>query len=164
MSATSASFPSKFVSAAGDICEITYDVLQINEISQSVGSNAAGATALFIGTTRNSFEGKMVTRLEYEAHTTLALRTICKTMESVRANHPTLLRLAVHHRIGMVPVGEASIVVAVSSPHRKEAFVACELVLEEVKRKAQIWKREWYAGDNEIDATWKENFCSAPPP
>lgn len=72
-----------------------------------------------------------------------------------------LIRCAVYHRLGLVPVGEASIVIAVSSPHRKEAFRACEFILEEVKLKAQIWKREWYEGDEETDAAWKENF---PPP
>ena len=64
---------------------------------------------------------------------------------------------AVYHRLGTVPVGEASIVIAVSSPHRKEAFQACENILEEVKLKAQIWKREYYAGVREEDAQWKAN-------
>jgi molybdopterin synthase catalytic subunit len=69
-----------------------------------------------------------------------------------------------------VPVGEASIVIAVSSPHRRKAFEACEFILEEVKKKAQVWKREWYATDGPEDgksanSTWKENFspcCNHP--
>lgn len=69
-----------------------------------------------------------------------------------------LIHCAVHHRLGLVPVGEASIVIAVSSPHRREAFRACEYILEEVKLKAQIWKREWYEGDDVEEASWKENF------
>ena len=68
-----------------------------------------------------------------------------------------ILRCSVHHRLGTVPVGEPSIVIAVSSPHRKEAFVACEYILEEIKRKAQIWKREFYEGKEEAEAEWKEN-------
>ena len=68
-----------------------------------------------------------------------------------------MLHIAVYHRLGTVPVGEPSIVIAVSSPHRKEAFVACELVLEEVKRRAQIWKREFYEGEPDEAAQWKEN-------
>lgn len=68
-----------------------------------------------------------------------------------------LIRCTVHHRLGTVPVGEPSIVIAVSSPHRKEAFAACELILEEVKLKAQIWKREYYEGENEEEAEWKAN-------
>jgi molybdopterin synthase catalytic subunit len=56
-----------------------------------------------------------------------------------------------------VPVGEPSIVIAVSSPHRKEAFVTCEQILEEVKQKVQIWKREYYEGEREEEAEWKAN-------
>lgn len=67
------------------------------------------------------------------------------------------IRCAVHHRLGTVPVGEASIVIAVSSPHRKEAFRICEDILEQVKAKAQIWKREYYANEREEDAQWKTN-------
>ncbi|PPR05703.1 hypothetical protein CVT26_008944 [Gymnopilus dilepis] len=70
----------------------------------------------------------------------------------------SLIRCAIHHRLGTVPVGEASIVIAVSSPHRKEAFKACEEILEEVKRKAQIWKREYYEGEDEENAEWKRNY------
>ena len=69
----------------------------------------------------------------------------------------SLIKSAVHHRLGTVPVGEPSIVIAVSSPHRREAFVACELILEEVKMKAQIWKREFYEGEREDEAEWKAN-------
>ena len=69
----------------------------------------------------------------------------------------SLIRTAVHHRLGTVPVGEPSIVIAVSSPHRKEAFAACEQILEGVKLRAQIWKREFYEGEREEDAQWKAN-------
>lgn len=68
-----------------------------------------------------------------------------------------LIRCTIYHRLGTVPVGEPSIVIAVSSPHRKEAFAACEYILEEVKKKAQIWKREYYEGEREEDAEWKAN-------
>lgn len=69
----------------------------------------------------------------------------------------SLIRAAVYHRLGTVPVGEPSIVIAVSSPHRKEAFAACEFILEEVKQKVQVWKREFYEGEREEDAEWKAN-------
>lgn len=115
--------------------------------------------------------GRKVIRLEYEAYVPLALKTMATILAKARelggedgAAHSTpapstsLVRSTVHHRLGLVPVGEASIVIAVSSPHRKEAFRACEYILEEVKLKAQIWKREWYEGDKVEEATWKENF------
>jgi molybdopterin synthase catalytic subunit len=74
-----------------------------------------------------------------------------------RSEHatPSLLHCAVHHRLGVVPVGEASIVIAVSSPHRKESFVACEYILEQVKLVVPIWKKEIY---EEGEPKWKENF------
>jgi len=94
---------------------------------------------------------------------------MCDATKSVaRSEHATssnpassIIRCALHHRIGTVPVGEPSIVIAVSSPHRKEAFLVCELILEEVKKKAQIWKREFYEGDDDSTAEWKVNYQSS---
>lgn len=74
--------------------------------------------------------------------------------------HP-ILKSAIHHRLGTVPVGQASIVVAVSTPHRAESFAACHLILDLVKEKAQIWKREFYEGEREEDAEWKENVSAS---
>lgn len=170
---------------------LTHDRLDTNKIIASVGDDAAGAVAVFIGTTRNSFKGvsppllqihfsklithschdpgKVVTKLEYQAYSKLAIKTISDILTTTRASvsrssHDpspdavsSLIRCTVHHRLGTVPVGEPSIVIAVSSPHRREAFAACELILEEVKKKAQIWKREYYEGEREEDAEWKAN-------
>ena len=122
--------------------------------------------------------GKSVTKLTYEAYTTLCMKSfekIAKTARALPAQSTTqhnilssspaggdrLTKIAIHHRLGECPVGEASIVIAVSSPHRREAFEACEFILEEVKKKSQIWKREWYAEDGadpNDQASWKENF------
>ena len=128
----------------------------------------------------------MVTRLEYQAYSKVAIKTMLSIIKSAftlstRSEHSAdgqevtpIIRCAVYHRLGTVPVGEPSIgalpqngrvqkltnvllVIAVSSPHRKEAFVACEYILEEVKRKAQIWKREYYEGEPEETALWKAN-------
>ncbi|KAM5536251.1 hypothetical protein V8D89_010150 [Ganoderma adspersum] len=155
------------------ICVLTYDNLDTQAIIQSVSDDGAGATAVFIGTTRNSFKGKVVTRLDYQAYSKLAIQTIADILRNAHraytrsehraASHDTteahsLIRTAVHHRLGTVPVGKPSIVIAVSSPHRKEAFAACERVLEEVKLRAQIWKREFYEGEREEDAQWKANM------
>jgi len=98
-----------------------------------------------------------VTRLEYQAYSKLAIKTMSDIIRSAHSSC-SLIRCVVYHRLGPVPVGEPSIVIAVSSPHRKEAFVACELILEEVKRKAQIWKREYYEGEDEDEAEWKSNY------
>ena len=117
------------------------------------------------------FSGKVVTRLEYSSYSKLAIKTMADIIHTVHrdasqacsSHHPeqstvsSLIRTAVYHRLGTVPVGEPSIVIAVSSPHRKEAFAACEAILEEVKQKVQIWKREFYEGEREEDAEWKAN-------
>ncbi|KAL7285368.1 hypothetical protein ACG7TL_000463 [Trametes sanguinea] len=170
-----ASTPSASIEARLDIpegtCALTYEPLDVQTIIQSVADDGAGATAVFIGTTRNSFKGKVVTRLDYQAYSKMAIKTMADILRDAhsrysRSDHQitqsvsqasSLIRSAVHHRLGTVPVGEPSIVIAVSSPHRKEAFMACELILEEVKSKAQIWKREYYEGEKEEEAQWKSN-------
>lgn len=116
--------------------------------------------------------------MTYEAYTTLCMKSFEKIAKAARAlpaqsttqhtilsaspaGGDRLTKIALHHRLGECPVGEASIVIAVSSPHRREAFEACEFILEEVKKKSQIWKREWYAEDGadpNDQASWKENF------
>jgi molybdopterin synthase catalytic subunit len=113
--------------------------------------------------------GKVVVRLEYQAYSKLALKTMDNILSSVRHSNqqtapshisgviPTVIHATIHHRLGEVPVGQPSIVIAVSSPHRHEAFTACEEILEQVKAKAQIWKREHYEGEPKDTATWKEN-------
>lgn len=109
-----------------------------------------------------------MTRLEYQAYSALAIKTMAAVAQHAitgasRSEHHTqnsvqpIIKCAVHHRLGSVPIGEPSIVIAVSSPHRKEAFVACEAILEDVKRTVQIWKREYYAGEDESTAEWKAN-------
>jgi molybdopterin synthase catalytic subunit len=115
--------------------------------------------------------GKVVTKLEYTAYSKLAIKTMQAIVSKAHATatrneHATvpqahysssLVKCVVYHRIGVVPVGEPSIIIAVSSPHRKEAFVACEYILEEVKEKVQIWKREFYEGMDDSEAEWKAN-------
>jgi molybdopterin synthase catalytic subunit len=152
------------------VCVLSYS-LDVQQIISSVQDDTAGANAVFIGTTRNYFKGKKVTRLEYQAYSKLAIKTMANIVKDVtnsvvRSEHhpqiqgsgvPAIVRCAVHHRLGVVPVGEPSIVIAVSSPHRRESFVACEQILEGVKQKVQIWKREYYEGEDESTAEWKEN-------
>ncbi|TFK30312.1 molybdenum cofactor synthesis 2 [Coprinopsis marcescibilis] len=152
-------------------CVITYSKLDVEKILSTVKDDGSGAIVTFIGTTRNSFQGKVVTRLEYQAYSKLAIKTLATIVDEAtqqfhRSDHqpqnettksPPLLKPVVYHRLGVVPVGEPSIVIAVSCPHRKEAFRACEYILEEVKKRAQIWKREFYEGEDERTAVWKEN-------
>jgi len=105
---------------------------------------------------------KEVTLLEYQAYSKIAIKTMKHIVEAVmEKNSPNpskrIIRSAVEHRLGVVPVGEPSIIIAVSSPHRRESFEACEEILERVKADAQIWKREYYAREPDETAQWKAN-------
>ena len=156
---------------------LQYEPLDLSRIVDLVRSDAAGAIVSFSGTTRNHFAGKEVLHLDYEAYDQLALqslRRICKEATS-RFN---LRGAACFHRLGRVAVGEESIVIAVSSDHRKAAWEAGEYILEEAKRETevslslissishQVWKRETFKNGDELAEQWKANevFAHAPSP
>ena len=86
-----------------------------------------GATSIFVGTTRDNFAGKVVVRLEYEAYEQMAAKEMAKLCSELRQRWPSIHRIAVHHRLGVVDVTEASVVIAVSSPHRKESLEVISL-------------------------------------
>ncbi|MQL74841.1 hypothetical protein Taro_007233 [Colocasia esculenta] len=113
---------------------------------------ACGAVATFEGTTRDTFEGRRVVELRYEGYGPMALRQLREICAAARARW-AVERVAVAHRLGRVPVGEASVFVAVSSVHRADALAACGFLIDEVKASVPIWKKEVYE-DGEV---WKEN-------
>ncbi|KAL7411652.1 Molybdopterin biosynthesis MoaE [Mrakia frigida] len=135
----------------GDVATITSETLDEAAILNSVKDVKAGGICVFVGTTRDTFGDKPVSHLSYTSYSPLALKTILSILTRTRSLHPTLLHLSCHHRLGTVDPGQTSIVIAVSSPHRREAFEACEWVLEEVKRKVQVWKREVYGTGEVLD-------------
>jgi molybdopterin synthase catalytic subunit len=105
---------------------------------------ADGAVCLFVGVVRNENAGRPVLRLEYEAYEEMALPLMREIAAEARRAHPvTEIRLV--HRLGRLEVGEASVVVAVCSPHRKEAFAACRYAIDALKSRVPIWKKELYA-------------------
>lgn len=109
-----------------------------------------GALVLFAGTARDHATGRPdVTRLEYEAYEEQVVPRLTSIVEQVRARWPEVGRMAVLHRVGEVSIGEASVVVAVSSPHRPEAFAAGRYAIEAVKASVPIWKRETWAGGDD---------------
>ncbi len=105
------------------------------------------------GTTRDNFGGKPVKELQYSAYNKLALRTMMSIAKTLRAKH-SLNAIAMVHRLGVVPIGEESILIAVSSPHRHEAWRAAEEALEECKARVEIWKREEFEGE---EGLWRAN-------
>ena len=106
-----------------------------------------GATVTFTGTARDHAEGRPdVHRLEYEAYEEVAVARMGALVAELRRRWPVLGRVALLHRTGVVELGEAAVVVAVSSPHRAEAFEAARFGIDELKRTVPIWKREAWAG------------------
>lgn len=133
--------------------DIRPDVLSVEEITQTVACDAAGAITSFVGVTRDHFEGKRVVRLEYEAYDAMARRTLAQIGNEM-VDKFGVLKVALVHRTGVVPVGEASVVILVSSVHRQPALRAVEYGIEELKARTAIWKREVY----EDGSVWKENM------
>ncbi|KAG6383955.1 hypothetical protein SASPL_119939 [Salvia splendens] len=117
-----------------------------------VQSPSCGAIATFGGTTRDTFEGKTVLELRYEAYVPMAVRYIKTICTSARSSW-NLNSIAVAHRLGPVPVGETSVFIATSAVHRADALDACKFIIDEVKALVPIWKKEVYTNGE----VWKEN-------
>jgi molybdopterin synthase catalytic subunit len=117
------------------LAEVTDDALDVDAHRRLVGDPAAGGTVVFVGTTRE------VESLEYEAYVDMAREQILRLAEAVAGEHG-LCAVAVTHRTGTVPLGEPSVVVAASAPHRGEAFAGARALLDAVKAQAPIWKQE----------------------
>jgi len=125
--------------------EIVSHPIDAAVVSAAVGHAGAGATVTFIGTTRDHNDGRRVLRLEYEAYREMALGEMHKIGDTARQRWP-IERLAIVHRIGVVAVGEASVVIAVSAGHRRAAFEACHFVIDRLKEVVPIWKKEHFQG------------------
>jgi molybdopterin synthase catalytic subunit len=121
--------------------EITYQPLDPERITREVRRDTNGAVVTFLGTTRVFSEGKRVVKLEYEAYEEMALKKLEEVRQEMRAEFG-IDDVAIAHRIGPVDIGQISLVVAVASPHRKEAFLACHKVVDRVKEIVPIWKKE----------------------
>jgi molybdopterin synthase catalytic subunit len=124
--------------------------LPVHEASQWVVRADCGATVTFTGTARDHAEGRPgVQRLEYEAYDEQAVRRLEAVAAEARHRWPTLGRVALLHRTGTVDLGAAAVVVAVSAPHRAEAFEAARYAIDDLKRTLPIWKREtWDGGES----------------
>ncbi|MFO0629120.1 MAG: molybdenum cofactor biosynthesis protein MoaE [Polyangiales bacterium] len=131
--------------------------LSVDEVLAAVQRPGAGGVALFVGAVRDENEGRAVTRLEYEAYETMALAEMQRIAAEILAGDPAL-RLAVAHRVGALGVGDFAVVCAASAPHRGEAFAACRRLIDEVKARVPIWKREW-GPDGPYWVGWHDARC-----
>jgi molybdopterin synthase catalytic subunit len=127
------------------VFEITRRRIVVDRLTRAVRDPAAGAIVTFLGTTRNANAGRRVTRLEYEAFESMARREMRRLGVEAARRWP-LRRVAMVHRIGVVPVGETSVAIAVSAGHRREAFEAAHWLIDRLKEIVPIWKREHFRG------------------
>ena len=127
---------------------ITENEIDTNSLIEYVQVDEAGGIDIFIGTVRNKTADKKVVRLEYEAYDKMAL----KEMESIAKEAVAkwkVIKYAVVHRKGILQIGDAAVVIAVATPHRQAAFEACKYIIDTIKERVPIWKKEIYE-DGEV--------------
>lgn len=126
--------------------------IDVAALCAETGHDSCGAVTLFIGSARNHHAGRAVTGLAYSAYGRMALASLERIARELETAEPGL-RLGIVHRLGQVPVGEASVAIAAASPHREASFAAARTALERLKRESPIWKHETYADGT---SAWRE--------
>lgn len=144
------------VSGGTDLFEITEAPLSLDALAVAVGQTTSGAVASFLGIVRGYARGRTVDHLEYDAYPAMAVSKMRQIAEEIRGRWP-IDRVAIVHRVGRLGVGEASVAIAVASPHRAEALQACAYAIERLKEIVPIWKKEvWSDGAEWIGSTVDE--------
>ena len=133
--------------SGGDF-KLSADPLSVDAAVSEVRDQDSGAIATFIGTTRAHSRGREVLHLEYEAYEGMAEHVMADLASQLAERHD-LSKVAIHHRVGRVDIGEASVVIAVSAPHRAAALAACRDAIDELKVSVPLWKKETYVGGEE---------------
>ena len=126
--------------------------LSLMDAEQFVQHNSCGAVLSFSGMTRDTFEDKKVIQLSYECYVPMALKEMERIAQNIINMHTTL-RIAIHHRLGVVNVGETSVVISVATPHRAACYEASRYAIDTLKEQVPIFKKEIYEGGS----TWKAN-------
>lgn len=121
--------------------EITERALRVEEAISAVSEKTCGAVASFIGVVREFSRGRQVSHLEYEAYPAMAIAKMRQIEGEIRAKWE-IAQIAIHHRVGRLEIGEASVVIAVSAPHRRQALEACAYAIERLKQTVPVWKKE----------------------
>jgi MoaE-MoaD fusion protein len=133
---------------SGGAFRVTEEPLSLEAVAAEVADERAGAVATFTGTVRRQSRGREVTRLEYEAYAEMAEEMMAGLAGELEARYD-LCAVAIHHRVGTLGIGEASVVVAVSAPHRQDALAACKDAIDTLKETVPLWKKEVYEGGEE---------------
>ena len=148
------------VSGGEEMIEIVHRPLEPEKITAKVRKDTNGAVVTFLGTTRLYAEGRKVLYLEYEAYHEMALKEMEKIRQEIRSQW-NIEDMAISHRVGRVDIGEISLVVAVGSPHRREAFQACHQTVDRLKEVVPVWKKEFFEDGSRWVAC--EDHQHAPP-
>jgi molybdopterin synthase catalytic subunit len=133
---------------SGGSFRLSEEPLSLDAAVDEVRSDEAGAIATFIGTTRVHSRGRTVERLEYEAYAGMAEKVMTEIADELKGRYD-VREIAIHHRTGTVDIGEASVVIAVSAPHRQDALAACRDAIDTLKDQVPLWKKEVYEGGEE---------------
>ncbi len=133
---------------SGGSFRLVEDPIDVAAVIAEVADDRAGAVATFQGTVRKQSRGREVVALEYEAYSGMAERVIAEIADEVKGRYD-LCEVAVAHRLGRVEIGETSVVIAVSAPHRQDALAACKNVIDALKERVPLWKKELYEDGEE---------------
>jgi molybdopterin synthase catalytic subunit len=133
---------------SGGAFRLSEEPLSLDRVVDEVRDEGAGAIATFTGTTRIHSRGRDVLHLDYEAYEGMAEAVMAEIADGLRARYD-LCDVAIHHRVGRVGIGETSVVIAVSAPHRADALAACRDAIDQLKERVPLWKKEVYAGGEE---------------
>ena len=136
---------------------ITAAPLAVEAVLRAVEGPGAGAVTTFVGLVRDHNQGRKVLFLDYEAYAPLAEKALERIVREAEARW-TGARVAIHHRTGHLDIGEASVVIAVATPHRADAFAACRYAIERIKQIVPIWKHEHFDGGD----VWIEGATADP--
>ena len=138
------------------LIKVSEHIPTVQECYDFAGNDpSCGAVATFVGTTRNNFNGKIVKKLSYEGYVPMAEKELRKLCDDTSQKFCGVKRIAAVHILGDCPVGKPSVILAASSPHRRESIRSIEYLIDELKARIPIWKLEVYEGDEE--SVWKEN-------
>ncbi|MBA3717549.1 MAG: molybdenum cofactor biosynthesis protein MoaE, partial [Actinobacteria bacterium] len=127
---------------------LSEEPLDLTAAVAEVSNERAGAIATFVGTTRIDSRGRVVQHLDYEAYPDMAEDVMERIAQDLKSKYE-LCEIAIHHRIGRVGIGETSVVIAVSAPHRQDALAACRDAIDTLKETVPLWKKEVYEGGEE---------------
>jgi molybdopterin synthase catalytic subunit/molybdopterin converting factor small subunit len=133
---------------SGGAFRLSGEPLSLDAAVDEVRSDRAGAIATFTGTTRVQSRGRAVLHLDYEAYEEMAEQVMAQIAKELKGRYD-LCEIAIHHRTGRVDIGEASVVIAVSAPHRRDALAACREAIDTLKEQVPLWKKEFYEGGEE---------------